>query len=65
MSKKKKRSRKKRKLKRDNETSIDRIIRISKNRGGRSTMVIKDKTKYDRKRDNSLTDIDNAHEKDI
>jgi len=54
MGKKKKRSRKKRKLKRDNETSKEMQIRIGKCRGGRGSMVIRDKTKYNRKKDKKV-----------
>ncbi len=49
MKKKKIRSRKKRKLKRDNESIQDTILRTPLGHGGRSTQVLKDKTKYDRK----------------
>jgi len=58
MAKKKKRSRKKRKLKRDKETKLEHLIRISKSRGGRGSMIIKDKTKYDRKKDKKVLDIE-------
>jgi len=46
--KKKKRSRKKRRLKHENETHKEKNIRFGKIRGGRCTIRIKDKTKYDR-----------------
>ena len=51
MAKKKKRSRKKRRQKRENETHEEKMVRLGKMRGGRGTVVIKDKTKYDRKKE--------------
>lgn len=54
MGKKKKRSRKKRKLKRLHETSQEMAIRLAKGHGGRGTIVIKDKTKYDRKKEKQI-----------
>ena len=55
---KKKRLRKKKQRKRDNETHIEKQVRLAKSRGGRGTMVIKDKTKYDRKKDKKVLDIE-------
>ena len=50
--KKKKRNRTKNKK----ETPSDRLIRLSKLRGGRETIVIGNKSKYDRKRDKCVSD---------
>ena len=47
--KKTKRSRNKKLKKRLEETSEEMQLRLLKSRGGRRTLVIKDKTKYDRK----------------
>jgi len=49
--KKKKRSRKKRKLKRAKESMQEKLLRVPFGHGKRQTEVMKDKTKYDRKRD--------------
>ena len=46
-SKKKKRNRKKR----NHETREEKLIRMAKSRGGRGTMTIPDKKKYNRKKD--------------
>lgn len=51
MGKKRKRSRKKRKLKRLNESFQEMVIRVSKIRGGRSVQIITNNKKYNRKRD--------------
>lgn len=56
--KRKKRNRKARKKKRLNETSAEMTLRLSKGRGGRGTLVIKDKTKYDRKKDKKVLDTE-------
>ncbi len=57
MGKKKTRNRKKRKQKRLNETCQEMTIRLTKCRGGRGTMVINDKTKYNRKKEQHV-DLD-------
>ena len=54
MGKKRKRNRKKRNRQRYQETHQEMILRLSKGRGGRSTMVIKDKTKYDRNKEKQI-----------
>ena len=51
-----KRARKARKKARLEETSKEMDLRLSKMRGGRPTQVIKDKKKYDRKKEKKIID---------
>ena len=52
--KSKKRSRRRRKLKRDNETMQERMLRTPMGHGGRAVKVQKEKTKYDRKKEKKV-----------
>ena len=51
MSKKKRKPQKK---KQKNLEFIDKLIKLSKLRGGRASVAFKDKKRYDRKRDKSI-----------
>lgn len=51
-------SKKKKKKKKKDESRIEITIRLGKLRGGRDTLVIEDKKKYNRKKNKKVLDVD-------
>lgn len=51
-------SKKKKKKKKKDESHIEITIRLGKLRGGRDTLVIEDKKKYNRKKNKKVLDVD-------
>jgi len=56
-------SKKKKKKKKKDESHIEITIRLGKLRGGRDTLVIEDKTKYNKKKNKKI--LDSYYEDDI